>query len=784
MTTGSEPAGGGTRAQSFIHDIVARDLESGRHQRIVTRFPPEPNGYLHIGHAKAICLNFGLARDFGGVCHLRFDDTNPETEDPEFVESIQRDIRWLGFDWGDKLFFASDYYDELYRQAQRLVERGRAYVDSSSEEEIRLGRGSLTAPGVPGRFRDRSVDENLDLLGRMKAGEFADGAHVLRGKGDLGASNMKMRDPLLYRIRHAHHYRTGDAWCIYPMYDYAHPLSDAIEGVTHSICTLEFENNRELYDWVLAACEWPHPRPGQIEFARLALDYTVMSKRKLLRLVGDRLVDGWDDPRMPTLAGLRRRGVTAEAIRDFCDRIGVAKANSRVNYGKLEFSIRNDLNRRARRVMCVVRPLKLVLEDVPEGHHEVIEAPSFPPDVDQPGTRTVPLGRVIYIERDDFAEEPPAGWRRLSPGREVRLRYAGYATCREVVKDQRGEVVELRCSYRAADSEGGGGKRAGIIHWVAADQSLACTVNLYDQLFQVEAPDEAADFLGNLNPRSLERAEGCRVEPSVAGAAPGDRFQFERLGYFVVDPGSTAEALVFNRIVELRSAYGGKSEAAAEAGAPARKKKNPKAQTRPAKKSKAEVRERVRAQAPELQAKLERFTGELGLEAAQAELLTGDLDLASFFEAAVAAGAPAGSAASWIVNELVGQLGERRIDALPFAGADFGRMVMLVEDGTVSTAGGKEVLGEMLAQGGDPADIVEARGLRQMSDAGALEPLIAKVLADNPDPVSRYRAGKTGLLGFLVGQVMKASGGAANPAQVQSLLKKKLDGDAQTSGSA
>jgi glutaminyl-tRNA synthetase len=760
------------RPQNFIRDLIEEDLQSGKHTRVVTRFPPEPNGYLHIGHAKAICLNFGLAADYGGVCHLRFDDTNPSTEDLEYVESMQRDIRWLGFDWGDKLFYASDYFDKFYLYATRLIETGRAYVDSASEEQIRELRGTLTQPGRPSEYRERSVSENLDLFRRMRAGEFEEGAHVLRGKCDLAAANMKMRDPLLYRIRHEPHYRTGKSWCIYPMYDYAHPLSDAIEGITHSLCTLEFENNRELYDWVLEACE-TEARPVQIEFARLNLGYMVMSKRKMLKMVEGKQVEGWDDPRMPTLAGLRRRGITAEAIRSFCDRIGVAKANSTVDMGKLEFAVRDDLNRRAPRVMCVLRPLRVVLEGMAEGQVEEIEAPSFPPDVGKPGTRRVPLTRVIFIDRDDFQIDPPPGFHRLAPGREVRLRFAGYARCTDVTRDRNGDVVELRCNYRAAAAGESPPQGVGIIHWVSADQSLACAVNLYERLFSVEKPDEAADFMTVFNHASHEQLVGCRIEPSVVDAGPGARFQFERVGYFVLDsrdgPGG---APVFNRVVALRDSFSKQGETTAPPAG--EKKKNLKAQTRPDRRSKAEQRERTRATSPELAAKLARFTGELKLPAEEADILTGDLDLAAFFEAAVAANHAPAPTARWVINDLLGQLKDRAIDSLAFGGNTFGRLVGLVESGTISTAGGKEVLAELIEQGGDPAEIVLRRNLRQVKDAGTLGPIVDKVLADNAEAVARYKAGKTGLLGFLVGQVMKASGGAASPEKVQELLRARL----------
>ena len=770
--TASEPS---ARPQSFIRDIIDEDLRTGKHTRVVTRFPPEPNGYLHIGHAKAICLNFGLAADYGGACHLRFDDTNPSTEDVEYVESMQKDIRWLGFDWGDKLFYASDYFDRFYLYAVKLIEKGLAYVDSASEEQIRELRGTLTTPGRPSEYRERSVGENLDLFRRMRAGEFPEGAHVLRGKCDLAAANMKMRDPLLYRIRHEPHYRTGKSWCIYPMYDYAHPLSDAIEGITHSLCTLEFENNRELYDWVLEACE-TEARPQQIEFARLNLGYTVMSKRKLLKMVEGKQVEGWDDPRMPTLAGLRRRGVTAEAIRAFCDRIGVAKANSTVDIGKLEFAVRDDLNRRAPRVMCVLRPLRVVLEGMAEGQAEEIEAPSFPPDVGKPGTRRVPLTRVVFIDRDDFHIDPPPGFHRLAPGREVRLRYAGYARCTDVTRDRNGEVVELRCTYRSAAPGESPPPGTGIIHWVSADQSLACEVNLYDRLFTAEKPDEAADFMTCFNHASHEQLTGCRIEPSVVDAAPGARFQFERVGYFALDsrdgPGG---APIFNRVVALRDSFPRQAETApAAVSGSVEKKKNLKAQTRPDRRSKAEQRERARATSPELAAKLARFTGELKLGADEADILTGDLDLAAFYEAAVAASNAPAATARWVINELLGQLRDRPIDSLAFAGNTFGRLVNLVESGTISAAGGKDVLAELIESGGDPAEIVLRKNLRQVSDAAALAPLVDRVLAEHADAVARYKAGKTGLFGFLVGQVMKASGGAASPEKVQELLRARL----------
>jgi glutaminyl-tRNA synthetase len=560
--------------RDFIRDMVERDRAAGKHGgRVVTRFPPEPNGYLHIGHAKSICLNFGLALENGGVCHLRFDDTNPETEDQEYVESIQRDVRWMGFDWGKNLFHASDYFERLYDFAVELIRMGKAYVDSLNEDEIREYRGTVTEPGRNSPYRDRSVEENLDLLARMRAGEFADGAHVLRAKIDMASPNMKMRDPLLYRIKHAHHYRRGGAWSIYPMYDFAHPLSDAIEGITHSLCTLEFENNRDIYDWLVDTLPFEDP-PRQTEFARLNLTYTVMSKRKLLELVERKLVAGWDDPRLPTLAGLRRRGVTPEALRDFCERIGVAKANSTVDVGLLEYCIREDLNPQVPRVMCVLRPLKVVIENYPEGQVEELEGPFYPHDVPREGSRKVPFSRVLYIERDDFAEVPPKGFHRLSPGKEVRLRYAYFIRCESVVKDPAtGEVVELRCTYDPATRGGSapdGRKVPGTLHWVSAEHSVPVEVRIYDRLFKVERPDlEEGGFESVLNPQSLEVLTGARLEPGAAGAEIGERVQFERQGYFFRDPvDSKPGRPVFNRIVPLRDSWALEAQKPAAAPAP------------------------------------------------------------------------------------------------------------------------------------------------------------------------------------------------------------------------
>ena len=546
----------------FIRTIVAEDRLSGKHGgRVATRFPPEPNGYLHIGHAKSICLNFGIADENGGTCNLRFDDTNPAKEDVEYVDAIEEDVRWLGFKWSD-LFFASDYFERLYQCAVQLIERGRAYVDSLTAEEIRQYRGTLTEPGKNSPYRDRSVEESLDLFVRMRKGEFEDGAHVLRAKIDMASPNFNMRDPTLYRIRHATHHRTGDDWCIYPMYDFAHPLSDAIEKITHSLCTLEFEDHRPLYDWLVNELgdSLGGARPQQIEFARLNLNYTVMSKRKLLQLVQLGLVSGWDDPRMPTISGLRRRGYTPESIRDFCQRIGIAKKENVIAVAQLESCIRDDLNRHARRVMAVLRPLKVVITNYPEGQVEDVDVINNPEDPSV-GTRKVPFSQVLYIEQDDFREVPPKKFYRLAPGREVRLRCAYFITCTEVVKDAAGNIVELRCTYDPATRGGDspdGRKVKSTLHWVSAAHASTAEVRLYDRLFSVEDPEseeEGKTFLDHLNPESLEVLTGCQIEPSLTAARPGDRFQFERVGYFAADPDSRPGAPVFNRIVSLKDTW-------------------------------------------------------------------------------------------------------------------------------------------------------------------------------------------------------------------------------------
>lgn len=546
-------------SSNFIKNIINEDLKTNKYGgRVHTRFPPEPNGYLHIGHAKSMCINFGLAEEYQGLCNLRFDDTNPTKEEIEYIESIKKDVRWLGFDWEDRLYYASDYFDRLYAFAVQLVKAGKAYVCDLSQEQIREYRGSLTRPGQESPYRQRPVDENLDLLEGMKAGEFPDGSRVLRAKIDMTSGNLNMRDPVLYRIQKTAHHRTGDQWCLYPMYDFAHPLSDAIEKITHSICTLEFEDHRPLYEWLVenTAIETP---PVQIEFARLNISHTVMSKRKLRQLVEDGYVSGWDDPRMPTISGLRRRGYTPESIRDFCDRIGVAKNNSMVDIAMLEHCIRVDLNARAQRVMAVLEPLKIVIENYPAGQVEMLDAENNPESPEM-GSRQMPFSRELYIERSDFMEQPPRKFFRLAPGKEVRLKHAYIIKCEEVIKDElTGEIIELRCTYDPATKSGSdtavGRKVKGTLHWVSAAHALPAQVRIYDHLFTEEDPDQDQDFKSHVNNNSLRLLDSCLVEPELAGAQPGNKYQFLRQGYFCVDPDSTTGGLVFNRIVSLRDTW-------------------------------------------------------------------------------------------------------------------------------------------------------------------------------------------------------------------------------------
>jgi glutaminyl-tRNA synthetase len=725
-------------------------------------------------------------------------------------------VRWLGFEWDGPTRYASGYFDEYYELALGLIEDGRAYVDSLSEEEIRAYRGTVTEPGRPSPYRDRPPEESLELFRGMREGRFEDGAHVLRAKIDLASPNMKMRDPLLYRIRHASHYRTRDEWPIYPFYDWAHPLGDAIEGVTHSLCTLEFENNRELYDWVvdhtrparigLAGSPEPgawDPRPRQYEFARFNLDYTVMSKRKLAALVREGRVEGWDDPRMPTLAALRRRGVTPDAIRAFCDLVGISRADRRADIGKLEHAVRDDLNWKAPRVMCVLDPLRLVIENYPEGEEEWLEAPHFPRDVPRQESREVPFSRVLHIERDDFREDPPEGFYRLAPGREVRLRYAYLVTCTDVVRDPgTGEVVEVRCTYDPATRGGAApdGRRVrGTLHWVSAPHAATAEVRLYDRLFRVPDPEAGTDdFRAHLNADSLVVVSEARIEPGVADDPPGSRYQFERLGYFIRDPGAT-EGLVFNRTVGLRDTWarrhgagaqraaagnGGGGPEAATASEPAgsraagsgddggKPRGRPVGDGRPS--GRSEDRERARAERPALAERYARWQEAFGLSEEDADILTGDPALARFFEAAMAAGPDPRPVANWLIHELRGSMGDRTIDELPFGGEALGVLVGLVEEGTISQAVAKDLLDRLLEEGGDPRRMVEAEGLEKIDDRERLATIVDELVSRNPEKVDRFREGQTGLAGFFVGQVMRRTEGRADPRLVQELVRDRL----------
>ena len=747
---------------NFLGDLIRGDLAAGRHDAVITRFPPEPNGYLHIGHAKSITVNFGLAAEFGGRCHLRFDDTNPAKEDPEYVEAIQRDVKWLGFDWGPHLYHASDYFEQMWVWAQRLVREGKAFVCSLSEEETRATRGTVTEPGTVSPFASRPVEESLDLMARMRRGDFPDGAHTVRARIDMAHVNMKMRDPVMYRIRNVPHDRTGDAWHVYPIYDWAHPLSDAIEAITHSFCTLEFDVNRELYDWYLDQLprnELPS-RPHQTEFARLALAYTVMSKRKLLRLVKEGHVSGWDDPRMPTLSAFRRRGVPASAIRLFCERIGVAKANSLISYTILENAVRDDLDPRVSRRMAVLDPLEVVLENLPESHDETFDVPDYPQDDARTEHHAVPFSRVIYIDREDFAEEPSKKWHRLAPGREVRLRWAYYATCTAVEKDATGRVIRLRCTVDLGTRGGvspDGRKPKGTLHWVSAKHAVDVETRLVGQLFTVPRPDAEEDFLTVVDPHSL-RIVTAKAEPAVRDLAPGERLQLERVGFFIADTlDSRPGAPVLTRIVGLKDTFHQAVGPAAEADVA------PIAPLRAPPPSGEKVRSAglIAQMAPYVAA---------GLSAEEAEVLAKDEALAALF---VAAG---GTKAVWAVLAEVRREAKGRAlgDVVPTSAV--ATLAARLDDGTIGGPAVKPVVAELVRSGGDPDAIIDAKGLRQVSDVATIRGWVDAVLAASPAEVAAYRGGKTTLRGFFVGQIMKKSGGRAAAAVVATELDRALDG--------
>lgn len=768
-------------SNDFIRDIIDDDLRTGRHVRVATRFPPEPNGYLHIGHAKAICLDFGIARDYGGTCNLRFDDTNPAKEDVEYVEAIERDVRWLGFE-PTAVLYSADYFPRMYELAERLVREGRAYVCDLNDEQIRDFRGTLSEPGRPSPFRDRTVDDNLTRLRKMKAGEFADGACVLRAKIDMASANMKMRDPLLYRIRHVSHHRTGNAWCIYPMYDYAHPLEDAIEGITHSICTLEFENNRELYDWVIDHTGPWTPRPHQYEFARLALEYTVMSKRKLRQLVEGGHVRGWDDPRMPTLAGLRRRGFPPSAIRAFCDLIGVAKTNSMIDIGKLEFCVRDDLNHNAPRALGVLHPVEVELTGADATLPTTIDAPQFPPDIGKPGSRPVTLGTRIFIDRDDWRDDPPRGYQRWAPGRTVRLRYGPCLAEPEVVeRDDAGNVVKLRAAVVpetfAGKNPADGRKVSGVIHWVDAATSVPVEVRLYERLFKVPRPEDGgSDPLEHLDRNSLNILNGARVEASLAHADVGSRFQLERLGYFTIDEDSRTGALVLSRIVTLAPReHFASANATVVTGvnsdATVTKKPVAKSATRPKGKSPVEYRAEARARDAELAAAFRRAE-ELGLPADQADLLSGDRATAALFlDSATATGQP-DLVAKWIINELPRALGDKSLAEVGLASVRFSDLMTSLHERRITAAVAKAVLAKMVASEQPVNTLVDevVGGAVPVDLTAAIE----AVFADSPNQVAQYRAGKTGLLGYFIGKVMKAAP-AADASAVAAAIRSRLE---------
>lgn len=743
-------------SKDFLRTIVDEDLKSGKYTGVVTRFPPEPNGFPHIGHAKSICINFGIARDFKGHCNLRMDDTNPTTEDMRYVEALKDAVEWLGFGWNGEVRYASDYFPKLYEYAVQLIKMGKAYVDSLNEEEIREYRGSVTETGRRSVYAQRSIEENLDLFERMKKGEFKDGEHVLRAKIDMSAANMKMRDPLLYRIRHAHHFRTQDEWCIYPMYDYAHCLSDYIEGITHSICTLEFENNRDIYDWVLDELELTPPRPYQHEFARLGMNYTVMSKRKLLELVNGNYVNGWDDPRLPTIAGYKRRGYTPESIINFCEQIGIAKANSMVDVAQLEFCIRDDLNQKVPRVMCVLDPLKVTIENY-EGEEE-IDASYYPHDVPKVGSRKLPFAKEIYIERDDFMENPIEGYHRLTPTQPVRLKHAYILTCKEIIKDASGNIVELKATYHP-DSKSGADtsdiKTKSAIHWVSAKHAKQVEVRLYERLYKVDAPENVED----LNPDSLHVNKNALIEPSVITEKPDARFQFERQGYFYADPiDYTDENPVFNKIVGLKDSWNKKAEVLKESPKPEAKKVHIEGDVAPMNKTQSAL--------------FEKYTAQFGLNTEIANTLARDEQLSYFYEETLCVLNSPVSIANIVANEVAREF--KQEGALKFSVRGIAQLVEMIHDETISNKIAKQVFEEMAKTGEEPKSIVEAKGLRQISDPEILKPLIDDVIAKNPENVAKYKAGNTNLFGFFVGLVLKNSGGKANPSVVNALVSETL----------
>ena len=751
------------KSKDFLRRIVEDDLNSGKYSEVVTRFPPEPNGFPHIGHAKSITINFGIAKEYQGHCNLRMDDTNPTTEDTKYVEALKDAVEWLGFEWDNSVRYTSNYFPKIYEYAIELIKMGKAYVDSTDEEEMRELRGTVTEAGKRSKYAERSIEENLNLFEKMKNGEFKDGEHVLRAKIDMSASNMKMRDPLLYRIRHAHHFRAGDEWAVYPMYDFAHCLSDYIEGVSHSICTLEFENNRDIYNWVLDTLKLETPRPYQHEFARLGINYTVMSKRKLLELVESGTVSGWDDPRLPTIEGYKRRGYTPESILNFCDSIGIAKANSMVDVSQLEFSIRDDLNSKVPRVMCVMNPLKVTITNY-EGEdskgYEEIEASYYPHDVPKEGSRKLPFSKEIYIDRDDFSENPPKGYFRLTPEQPVRLKYAYIISCKEIIKDANGNIVEIKAEYypdSKSGSDSSGIKVKSAIQWVEASQARSIEVRLYDRLFKSEAPEGMED----LNPDSLKIIKNALIEPAVIAEKPDVRFQFEREGYFYADPiDYTDEHPVFNKIVGLKESSSKKKKAP---------KQEPKAQTK-----KVQIDGEVVPMNQDEQALFDKYTNEFKLNSEVANTLARDAKLSHFYqEALLTLNSPVGIA-NIVSNEVARELKHAEISELKFSPKQIAELIKMVDDETISTKIAKQVFEEMVKSGENPTQIVEAKGLIQISDPAIILPIINEIITKNPNNVEKFRAGNNKLLGFFVGQVLKATKGKGNPKVVNELVVQEL----------
>jgi glutaminyl-tRNA synthetase len=749
--------------KDFLRKIVEQDLKSGKYKQVVTRFPPEPNGFAHIGHAKSIVLNFGIAKEYNGICNLRMDDTNPETEEAKYVEALKDAVSWLGYKWSGDVKYTSDYFEQLYIWAKELIKMGKAYVDSLSEDEIKEYRGTVTTPGRRSKYANRSIEENLELFERMKNGEFKEGEHILRAKIDMSSPNMKMRDPLLYRIKHTPHFRSGTKWHIYPMYDFAHPLSDYIEGVTHSFCTLEFENNREVYDWLIESLNLKPPRPHQYEFARLNINYTVMSKRKLLELVKGGYVDGWDDPRMPTIAGLRRRGYTPRSIINFCESIGVAKANSVVDVAQLEFAIRDDLNKIAPRVMAVMKPLKVVIVNY-EGS-QMLNAPLFPPDIAKEGSRELKFSKVIYINRDDFSLNPPKGYFRLTPNQPVRLKYAYIIEFVDAIKDSSGEVVEVHVKYYKNSKSGqdkSGIKVKSAIQWVEESSAINCEVRLYDRLFKEEAPKGIED----LNPNSLKIIKNALVEPYAVNSN-NTHFQFEREGYFVKDMVDfTKQKPVFNKTVSLKDSWAkqktNKPKQEAQKKVSESKKQNKQSQDEIAPMSKSE------------QEIFDNLIKSYDLPKVVANIIARDSELLEFFKKSISfEKSCAKIIANFVANEVAREL--KQNSSLKFSPKDIAILARLINSEEISTKIAKDVFEIIKNSGGNVEDIIEQKGLKQINSKDEILKLIDEVLKNNNHNLQKYKEGNKNLFGFFVGQVLKASKGKANPKLVNELLKQKLN---------